>query len=93
VRLASKALRFAGDRRIGHARMPPETFDGPSSAAPEVWYSGFRAATLSAFKRIADGSFYRLVGTVEQCGRDGNAESLCGLEVDEQVNFRGLLDR
>ena len=37
--------------------------------------------------------FYHLVGTAEQCGRDSDAESLCGLEVDEQVNFRGLLDR
>ena len=34
-----------------------------------------------------------LVGTAEQVGSDGDAESLCGLEVDEQVNFRGLLDR
>jgi len=38
-------------------------------------------------------SFYRLVGTAEQCGRDSDAESLCGLKVDKQVNFRGLLHR
>ena len=92
--MCGSQARSCGSPAIGALDMRVcRQFDGPSSAAPEVWYSGFRAATLSAFKRISDRSFYRLVGTAEQCGRDGNAESLCGLEVDEQVNFRGLLDR
>ena len=34
-----------------------------------------------------------LIGTAEQVGSDGDAESLCGLEIDEQLNFRGLLNR
>src|ERR1700736_3735948 len=38
-------------------------------------------------------SFDRLVGATEQRQRHGEAERLRGLEIDDQLDFRGLLDR
>ena len=38
-------------------------------------------------------TFDHLVGAAEQRERDGEAERLGGLEVDDQLDFRGLLDR
>ena len=37
--------------------------------------------------------FDHLIGAGEQCGWHGEAERLCGLEIDDQLDFRGLLDR
>jgi hypothetical protein len=38
-------------------------------------------------------SFDHLVGAAEQRKRNGQPERLSGLEVDDQLDFRGLLDR
>jgi len=34
-----------------------------------------------------------LVGAAEQCNREGEAERFGRLHIDDQLNFRGLLDR
>src|SRR5262249_50521808 len=33
-----------------------------------------------------------LVGGAEQCGRNGEAERVCGLEIDDKLEFGRLLD-
>src|SRR5262245_20873985 len=44
-------------------------------------------------QRPVRNSFDHLVGADEQSGRHGKAETPCGLEVEEQLNPRGLLYR
>src|SRR4029077_791670 len=43
--------------------------------------------------RCAKGSFDHLVGAAEQRNRDRDAERLSGLEIEDQLDFRRLLDR
>ena len=38
-------------------------------------------------------SFYHLIGAQQERFRDCQAEGLCGLEVDDQLEFGWLLDR
>src|SRR5262249_59591512 len=38
-------------------------------------------------------SFDRLVGAADERQRNREAERLCGLEIDDQLHFGGLLDR
>ena len=42
---------------------------------------------------VAARSFDHLVGAAEQRGREREPDRLGGLEVDDQLDFRGLLDR
>jgi hypothetical protein len=37
--------------------------------------------------------FDHLVGAAEQRQRDGEAQRFCGLEIHDQLDLRGLLDR
>jgi hypothetical protein len=38
-------------------------------------------------------SFDHLVGTAKVAEANGKAEHFCGLEIDDQLHLRGLLDR
>jgi hypothetical protein len=43
-------------------------------------------------RRVRVGLFDHLVGEREHCGRDGEAERLRRLEIDDELKFRRLLD-
>jgi hypothetical protein len=55
--------------------------------------SGHRALRMSAITGNRRTSFDHLIGAAEQRERDGETEHLRGLEVDEQLDLRGLNDR
>src|SRR5215470_2021677 len=57
----------------------------PGRAAPRVWFGDQ--------SRRRGGSFDDLIRSQQQRLRDGQAERLRGLEVDDQFEFRGLLHR
>jgi Adenylate and Guanylate cyclase catalytic domain len=69
-----------------------------SALAPLAVYSGARGArpdhSIRRHSCVAANypSFDHLFGAGEQRGRHGEAERLCGLEVDHQFNFSALLD-
>jgi hypothetical protein len=48
---------------------------------------------LAMSQKCQKQSFDQLVGAAKQRQRDGQAERLGGLEVDDELNFCGLLDR
>jgi hypothetical protein len=50
-------------------------------------------ALQQAMRGFERSSLDQLVGAAEQGERHGQAERLGGLEVNDQLNFRGLLDR
>src|SRR5205085_2345591 len=62
----------------------------PSRTLPFTW-AGLSPA--GSHQLCLAHSFDHLVGTHEQGSRHGQAESLGRLEVDEQLDFRGLLNR
>jgi hypothetical protein len=50
-------------------------------------------ATILRLARAEENSLDHLVGAAEQRQRDGEAEPRSCLEIDDQLEFRGLLDR
>src|SRR5207244_9412076 len=62
----------------------------PSRTLPFTW-AGLSPA--GSHQLCLAHSFNHLVGTAEHRDRHGDAERLCRLEIDEQLNFGGLLHR
>ena len=62
---------------------------GPVYLRVQVWWAG----RSRPFPRPPSCSFDHLVGAGEERGRDCQAECLCGVQVDHQLEFRGSLNR
>jgi hypothetical protein len=76
------------------ANLKPEMFDvrsSPDTGHGPVSRERLLCANSGLMKRNKE-SFDHLVGTTEERHRDGQTECLRCLEVDDQLDFCGLLD-
>src|ERR1700682_2102309 len=73
----------------GHCRQGPRNIRYQASAIP---YSDRSSTSWIAPACLAH-SFAHLVGAGEQARRNGQVEKFCGLEIDHELKFGGLLYR
>jgi len=89
---------FAGMRRYDEDAPIPAVRFQPSARRRSNWSNRPTAVVRLILARRQNRSFIsrlfdHLVGAGEDRLRHGEAERLCGLEVNDQLNFRGLLNR
>src|SRR5262245_36086321 len=64
-----------------------------SAAAPAARCSKFRRRSFILVNPSSAFSLDHLIGAADKRERHRDAERFCGLHVDDQLEFRGLLDR
>jgi len=89
-----KRRAFTGEYKAETARLIRESGKTVTCPRPRVLLDDERMCQAWPFSSWPDAgrSLDHLVGAKQQRGRNRQAECLCGLEIDHQLECRGLLD-